>query len=227
MNRDLRKIVLLDDSTVSSQLFPGNTILVKPFTDINGKSDTVLYDLIPVLQAFVHDGCTDFPAAIEDLGRGTHDADELVLEYHMRIANKRQEEQQRRNKGLGGMLRGSAKSIASQVEVSDMSSTRSSILSVSDIVGASPTGGSVESNESSQKKISADVVKPVGFQRPEKASKKKGSLFEYIERENESKEEMMRIKHEKMNEMYFKKMQEKQRQEEEELAKKRKKEQGF
>jgi import inner membrane translocase subunit TIM50 len=56
LNRDLRRIVLIDDSLTASQLCRRNTILVPPFDDVHDKNqemDNTLLDLIPVLQALV------------------------------------------------------------------------------------------------------------------------------------------------------------------------------
>ena len=85
MNRDLRQIVLIDDSPATSELFPRNTLLIKPFEDINDKTDRALLDLIPLLQGLVHDGVKDFRECFDDLG--THVASEAVEEYSMRVAN--------------------------------------------------------------------------------------------------------------------------------------------
>lgn len=72
MNRDLSRIILIDDSGEASAMFPRNTLLVKPFTDVSDQSDTVLFDLVPLLQAFVHDGSQDFRDTIDDLGTLIH-----------------------------------------------------------------------------------------------------------------------------------------------------------
>ena len=50
MNRDVSRIILIDDSPDAFQLFPRNTLQVKPFTDVGDGSDRVLYDLVPLLQ---------------------------------------------------------------------------------------------------------------------------------------------------------------------------------
>ena len=69
MNRDQSKIILIDDSILASSLFPRNTLLVKPYIDTTDKSDTALLDLIPLLQAFIHDQSVDFRDTIDDLGK--------------------------------------------------------------------------------------------------------------------------------------------------------------
>lgn len=79
MNRNLSRVILIDDSEEASSLFPRNTLLVKPFNDVTDQNDTVLFDLVPLLQAFIHDQSTDFRDTIDDLG--THEAEEACVEY--------------------------------------------------------------------------------------------------------------------------------------------------
>ena len=69
MNRDLSRIILIDDNPVSYQKFPRNTLAVKPFTNANDTSDTTLLDLIPFLQALVHEDVRDFRECFDQLGQ--------------------------------------------------------------------------------------------------------------------------------------------------------------
>ena len=48
MNRDLSRIVLIDDSESTSSLFPRNTLLIKPFTDINDKTPNIRTTVAPL-----------------------------------------------------------------------------------------------------------------------------------------------------------------------------------
>jgi hypothetical protein len=68
LNRDEARIILIDDNPESFQKFPRNTLEVKPFLDVNDKTDTVLLDLIPLLYGLVHDEVTDFRDTFDDLG---------------------------------------------------------------------------------------------------------------------------------------------------------------
>jgi import inner membrane translocase subunit TIM50 len=56
MNRDLSRIILIDDNEDSARLFPRNTLQIKPFTNIYDKNDRALLELIPLLQALIHEG---------------------------------------------------------------------------------------------------------------------------------------------------------------------------
>ena len=57
MNRDVSRIILIDDNPEAFQLFPRNTLQVKPFTDVADSTDRVLYDLVPLLQVRVQCVC--------------------------------------------------------------------------------------------------------------------------------------------------------------------------
>lgn len=73
LNRNPARILVLDDSSISSSLCASNTLLVKPYEDIHAE-DTVLYELIPVLRAIAKK--MDFRQTLDDLG--THDASEVI-----------------------------------------------------------------------------------------------------------------------------------------------------
>lgn len=195
MNRDIRRIILIDDNTITSQLCPRNTILVKPFTDLADRSDRVLLDLIPVLQAFVHEDCSDFRETIDNLG--SHDADELVKEFQMRVAHAKNEEARRRNVGLGGLIRKSAGMISDENEPV----VRSTILSSRQIVGTEPTE-ILSSNKPSS-------VPEVGFKPPKEQTKKTGTLLQWVMDKSKEKEELDMLKRQKMNDLYQKYMEEK------------------
>jgi import inner membrane translocase subunit TIM50 len=104
MNRPLSKIVLIDDDPAAAQMFPRNTLLIKPFTNIYDKNDTALLELVPLLQALVHEGISDFRESFDALG--THDAHEASVEYKMRVVRTKSSEHEKRNRGLGKLIRG-------------------------------------------------------------------------------------------------------------------------
>jgi mitochondrial import inner membrane translocase subunit TIM50 len=208
MNRDLGRIILIDDDPESFQLFPKNTLHVKPFTDINDKTDTTLLDLIPLLQAFVHEGVGDFRQAIDKLG--THDADEAVTEYRMRLAAKKREEDMKRNRGIGALIRGPI------ADVVDDGFVRSSLPTPSQLVGGSPDIQLPNNSDKPQVRFDKDG-KPIQARR--EGEKKKGKLFNWLDEAEKNKEEEERIRREKMNELYEQKLRAKA---EEEEKKKRK-----
>jgi NLI interacting factor-like phosphatase len=210
MNRDLSQVILIDDSTVASQMFPRNTLLVKPFNDVNDSTDTVLYDLVPLLQAFIHDQSTDFRDTLDDLG--THEAEEACIEYKMRVSEKKRQEAFKRNRGIGGLVR------SKLLAPTDLDPTefRSTVLTASQIVGASPdgvldregsphsTGTVMEHKGFGGKPI---ITGDVGPKAP--VTKKKGAIFTYFEEAEKEREEIQARKKEKLEQIYIKKMTEK------------------
>jgi import inner membrane translocase subunit TIM50 len=201
MNRDPRRILVIDDNPESVELCMDNALIIKPFMDVNSKTDKELENLIPLLQAFVHDNVQDFPRALRDLG--THDADEAVAEYRMRLAEVKQAEQRKRNRGLGGLIRG-ASSASSE---DDGFVQRSSVLSPSDIVGSSAAEvayntnlmANAEKRDLSKNYFHKDKPKPSEV-------KKKGKLMDMLEQAEAKKAEEDAIKNNMMNELYQKRM---------------------
>lgn len=208
MNRDIRKIILIDDDEKASSLFPGNTLLVKPYTDLQDRSDTVLEDLIPFLQALVHEQCEDFRETFDALG--THDAAEIAVEYQMRVARKKQQELKARNRGLGGL----ARSVLAPGVTDVSGSTRSSLIpSATQLVGStgedmnnytrSKNGLSEESRaQAADVEFKGKVKTNIGSNTP----KQKGKLFEKLEQIEKDNAEMENLRREKMNQIYSKRM---------------------
>lgn len=187
MGRDLARIILIDDSEVSSQMFPRNTLLVKPYTNIKDTTDSAISDLIPLLHAIVHDDVQDFRNTLDNLG--THEASEAVLEYSMRLSEKREQALRKRNRGLGGIIRSSLPSLAVEDDPDPLK--RSNILSPTQIVGTSMSDERAE-----MLKLHSTQKKP--------STKKKGAFFAGLDSMESEKEEHDRRKQEKMNDIYQK-----------------------
>jgi hypothetical protein len=209
LNRDIRRIVLIDDSLVASQLCRRNTILVPPFEDAHDPKqheDNTLLDLIPVLQALVHDDkLGDFRRVLDDLGgagraggdKGEHRAEQLAEEYQMRVTKHKLGQQQRKNVGLGRLLRGAIEPPAPPS--SSSSSSPSSQLTAASSVQAD---GSVKLSVS--KKSEEPRKKPV---------KRKGAMFEWLEQREQDKAQEAAVKREEMEALYRAKMEKKQQDE--------------
>ena len=167
MNRDIKKIILIDDNPQAAQLFLENTLIVKPYTDINDKRDSILFELIPLLQnILIHS--QDIPASLKDIG--TYHAEEATTEFRKRLSEAKRNEFEKRNKGLGGLLRGGTKF----EEPDDVTVNRSRILSASDIVGSSPVTDPTGRSAGAfgiNKKTEPEV----------KTEKKKGLLFQQLD----------------------------------------------
>lgn len=201
MNRDPRRIVLIDDSAIASQLCRRNTILVPPFEDAHDplqREDETLLRLIPVLQALVHDDqLGDFRLVLDDLGggsraggdKGVHHAEQLSEEYQMRVTKHKLGEQQKKNIGLGRLLRG-----------------------VAPPAGAAPPPPS-QLTTASNMQADGRVKVTVGRRSEEparKPEKRKGALFEWMEGREQDKAEESAVKREEMEALYRQRMEKKQ-----------------
>lgn len=199
MNRDLAKVLLIDDNPDAFQLQPENAIQVKPYIDVHDKNDKTLFDLLPFLLALVHDDVKDYRQCLEDLG--THDADEVITEYQMRLARKKGEEVDKRNKGLGGLIR--KRNVVQLPDDDDVERRPSSILK---LVGGEPG----EEDESTKSK---SPIEPLSKITKGPSIKKKGGLFQSLDNYEKEREENEIRRREKMNEIYAKQMREKQERE--------------
>ena len=220
MGRDLSRIVLIDDSEESSQLCPRNTLIIKPFVNIGDTTDRALDDLIPLLHALVHDEVGDFRLTLDDLG--THEADEAVTEYRMRLAEKKQAQDRKRNVGLGGVIR--SKINADREALSEAMGSRSTILSPSQIVGGlqKDTGGSLSSSSSSSSFAPQGANVKGSMRETEKSArppaKKQGTFFQWLDQNEKEKEQMEMLKREKMNEIYTQRMHDKTKKEQQQTS---------
>lgn len=205
MNRDIRKIILIDDNPESAQLCLRNTLFVPPFDDVRNRHDTVLEELVPLLQALVHDQVTDFRTTFEDLG--TNEATEAVVEYRMRLSEKKRLEHQKRNKGIGGLIRGESAELEK-----DGFELKSAVLSPTDIVGHAPKATATApapsaASQSTLKKLNSFQGTSLVKDTPNgPATKKTGALFGWLQQREKDVEDTERAKREKMNEIYQQRM---------------------
>lgn len=237
MNRSLSKIILIDDNEESYKGFEENVLKIKPYTDVTDKRDRSLLDLIPLLQAIVHESTesTDFRDVLNNLG--THEAEEAAIEYQVRLAKVKEEQWNKRNRGLGKLLRGNM-----QHTVVDMD-TQSVGPSLSDLA----TGESSNSmrNNANPKNVpnvnmalvaeatsvpapptalikSGYIKEPAGsasLTNKAAPTKKKGALFSWIDEAASRNEEYEARKREKMNEIYMKRHMERMEQEQKQKEK--------
>lgn len=106
LNRDPRKIVVVDKDRRAVQLQPGNAVIVTPYTDASDKDDTELEDLSPFLAALVNEGVRDVPAALAKFS--SNDARVVAAEYTQMLSAAKNKTDSVRQLGLGGFLRGRA-----------------------------------------------------------------------------------------------------------------------
>lgn len=207
MNRDPSRIIFIDDNPDAVQLCPRNALYIKPFTNVHDRTDTALLDLIPLLQALVHEQKSDFRQVLDDLG--THDAEEAAIEYRMRLTRAKAAQVEKRNKGLGGLIRGNT----NHRDLDD-GSVISSVLSPKDIVGGLIDDSPVTSFSKPTTSDRSNIPPPPGVKEAPKgpAVKKKGGLFAYLDEVDKVKEEEEMRKREKMHQMMMERQQAQQQQ---------------
>lgn len=228
MNRDVKKIILIDDNPDAAQLFLENTLIVRPFVDVKDKSDSELLDLIPLLQSLVHHQADDVRDVFRSLlphDGGQHSAHEAAVEYSKRIAEHKEGEKAKRNKGLGSLLRGNKNNLTE-------TNVKSSIPSAMDLINASVDDSDIflPGGSSSPEVVNKDqLLKELDAGRPDSGyklsgfrpssgpvNKKKGKLLSWVEDAEREKSEQEMRKREKMEEIYQKKMTERQQQQQQE-----------
>lgn len=225
MNRDLSRIILIDDDAEASSLFPRNTLLIKPFEDINDKTDRELDDLCVLLQAFCHDEVGDFRDTFDDLG--TRDVSEAVLEYKMRIHEHKQSIRKEREKGLGGLLKKTRRSASATEDlfdngeaslmsrmVGDASQPKLGFGLDDEVLDAKSVGvNHKNASDIDLMGIGAGKYTKVGSgsDRVVKKSreKKKGALFQLLDDHSEQAQKDADERMQKVQEMYMKQLQEK------------------
>lgn len=122
LNRDLRSVLLVDKDGVSEQLNPANTILVTPMTDPGASTDTTCAAIKAVVQRIKDDsalsGVVNVPRTLSNLRAEAESAgyrtDAAGLHSYLSATAEEEEakEIERREAGLGGLMRRTAQSSA-------------------------------------------------------------------------------------------------------------------
>lgn len=104
LNRNVKRMIVLDDDPEEVQFNLENLIRVKPYTDPNDRDDNTLERITPFLVEIAREGYNDIP----ELLRQFHgmDADEIADEQDRRLLQLRMARQQQAQRGLGGLVRG-------------------------------------------------------------------------------------------------------------------------
>ena len=191
LNRNVKRMIVLDDDPAEVALNPENLIRVKAYTDATDRTDTTLARIAPFLMELVREGYDDFPTILQQY-QGM-DADEIADEQEHRIAQYRQDRERLANRGLGGFAgRGGGPlggnlpepELAPQSDYGSYGQTTQ--LTAKDLVGAAP-----------------------------KSEESQGGFVSWMNRRAKEKEELQQLKFEKWNQVMMKKAQEKKKQEEE------------
>ncbi|CAM9288322.1 unnamed protein product [Phaeothamnion confervicola] len=138
LNRDIRRIVVVDKDPECFQLQPENGIVIKPFRigeGTNPGADRSLELLLPFLKAIAVENVQDVRPLLQQY-RGM-DANAIGLAYRAHLDEIRAKRAEAQDRGLGGLVRkrmGAA--VASSPD--DCAGNRSAIPSSREIVGAVP-----------------------------------------------------------------------------------------
>ena len=99
LNRDLNRMIVLDDDPSEVQFNPENLIRVKPYTDPADRNDTTLARITPFLIEIAREGYSDIPKLLRQY-EGM-DADGIADEQERRLNNIKEQRLKIRQRGLG------------------------------------------------------------------------------------------------------------------------------
>ncbi|GAX16154.1 hypothetical protein FisN_3Hh365 [Fistulifera solaris] len=144
LNRNVNRIVVLDDDPEEVQFHPYNVIPIKPYTDPSDRTDNALERITPFLIEIARENYGDIPTLL----RQYHgmDSDQIADEIERRINLIRYDRLQQSSRGLGGLAPRNqlpAPELPAEA-VSSTTVTRPVQLTAKDIAGKAPD--EVESN---------------------------------------------------------------------------------
>ena len=113
MNRDLSRVILLDDDPAAFQLQPENAIYIRPYTNARDKNDSALEDITPFLRAVNNEDVPDVRSLIKAFPANTLES--IAQSYNQKIAAVMEKRENAKTRGLGGTLRSMGNSIAGPV----------------------------------------------------------------------------------------------------------------
>ena len=187
LNRNINRMIVIDDDISEVQFNPENVVRVKPYTDPNDRSDNTLARITPFLIELARDNHNDIPVLLSQY-EGM-DADEIADEQERRIQYYRNTREEEMSKGLGALAKMSRKVPAMEPELpaQDASFRPNGVgapqqLSAKDIVGSAPSSSSTDTGS---------------------------GLIGFLNRREEEKAEATQRKFEKWNEIMMKKQQQK------------------
>lgn len=142
LNRNIKRIVVLDDDPDEVQFNRESLIRVKPYNDPTDRSDRTLERITPFLIEIAREGYSDIPALLRQY-EGM-DADAIANEQERRLQQLRYDRQHQH--GLGGLARGVALPVP-ELPANDMNGSISGTpqLTSRDIVGAAPPSMELQS----------------------------------------------------------------------------------
>lgn len=184
LNRNINRMIVIDDDPAESGLNPENLIRIKPYSDPNDRDDDALARITPFLIEIARENYSNIPELLSQY-QGM-DADEIADEQERRLQYYRQAREERTSRGLGGFAKMASRSLEIEPELEPQKS----------------------SFRAPQQLTSKDLVGPA----PSSSGAGDG-LMGFLNRRQEEKEEEQRRKFEKWNEIMLRKQKEKQEKE--------------
>ena len=144
LNRDVSKIVALDDDPKALGFQPDNLISVKPYDDPEDREDRTLKRITPLLVELSREGHSDIPAALRQFQ--SKDADEIADEFEARVANIRERRNQSMRRGLGALATRDRSLPAPEMTPmkGDAFDEKNTGLTSKDLVGSAPPESAVD-----------------------------------------------------------------------------------
>lgn len=138
LNRNVNRMVVLDDDPEEVQFNKENVIRVKPYSDPMNRTDNTLARITPFLIEIARENYNDIPALLRQY-QGM-DADEIADEQDRRLNQLRMSRQSQTQSGLGAWARGGPPALP-EPELTmggEMSQAPPQQLTAKDIAGSSP-----------------------------------------------------------------------------------------
>jgi import inner membrane translocase subunit TIM50 len=179
LNRNVKRMVVLDDDPEEVQFNPENLIKIKPYTDPNDRTDNSLARITPFLIELARENYEDIPEVLSQY-EGM-DSDDIADEQDRRVTYFREAREEKMSRGLGGIAKLARRTVEVKPELEPQQSNINAPtqLTSKDLVGAAPPSMGASSG-----------------------------LMAFLNRRQEEKEEDSRRKFEKWNEVMLKKQKE-------------------
>ena len=185
LNRNMNRIIVIDDDLAECQFYPENVVKVKPYDDPSDRSDNTLARITPFLIEIARENHSNIPELLSQY-RGM-DADEIADEQDRRVRYYRDMREVEMSRGLGGLAKMARKNVVMEPDMPAQDPSfrpATPQLSAKDIVGAAPSSSQEQSS----------------------------GLLGFLNRREEEKLEAQQRKFEKWNEVMLRKQKEKEEQ---------------
>lgn len=106
INRNLNRVIIIDDDPDAYQLQKRNAIPIKPYLDGTDQADDALANLLPFLTAVATENIQNVPQVLDEFRNEHGVIEDLPSKYASRVYERQQRRQRKQQKGLGGFIRG-------------------------------------------------------------------------------------------------------------------------